>query len=63
MVRECPTFPAEVLRALGHELPEFDRAELVSADLSTMVPVEFRADSVVRHMKGDAVALAVVYEV
>jgi hypothetical protein len=28
-----------------------------------MAPIEFRADSVVRHMKGNAVALAVVYDV
>lgn len=63
MVRERPMFPADLLRALGHNLPQFDRAELVSADLSTPVSTEFRADSVVQYSVGDAVHLAVVYEV
>jgi hypothetical protein len=63
MVRERPMFPADLLRALGHNLPQVDRAELVSADLSTPVSTEFRVDSVVRYSVVDAVHLAVVYKV
>jgi hypothetical protein len=63
MVRDRPTFPADLIRSRGFELPEFERAQLVSADLSNMVPTEFRADGVVRYGTSEAGQLVVVYEV
>ena len=32
---------------LGFALPEYDRAEVMSADLTDITPTEYRADSVV----------------
>jgi hypothetical protein len=62
-VRDRPTFPVELLRSRGLPVPEFDRAELISSDLSTPSAIEFRADAVVRYTRGDAMEFAVVYEV
>jgi hypothetical protein len=62
-VRERPTFPVDLLRLRGFPVSEFDRAELMSTDLSTLAPTEFRADAVVRYVRGEVAEFAVVYEV
>ena len=63
MVRERPGIVADLLRSTGFAVPDFDRAELMSPDLSTLVPTEFRADAVVRFIQDGAEPLASVYEV
>lgn len=60
---EQPAFPADLLRLHGFPLVEFDRAELVPADLSTLNPTEFRADAVIRYFRDDQLEFAIVYEV
>jgi hypothetical protein len=60
---ERPAFPADLLRLRGFPLAEFDRAEMMPADLTTYTPTEFRADAVIRYFRGEAVEFAIVYEV
>jgi hypothetical protein len=62
-VYERPAFPADLLRLRGFPVAEFDRAEMMPADLTTFTPAELRADAVIRYFRGEAVEFAIVCEV
>jgi hypothetical protein len=64
MFRDRPAFAAELLgQTLRIPVPEFDEAHLSSADLTNVVPTEYRADAVVTLTQAGALALAVIIEV
>nr|MDT0664123.1 hypothetical protein [Micromonospora sp. DSM 115978] len=48
MFREQPDLAAEMLsRTLGFTLPDYERANLSSAELNELLPAEYRADALV----------------
>ena len=64
LFRNKPTLAAELIRAaLRVEVPAYDEARVVSADLTEVQPAEYRADMVVELRDGDAPVLGIVLEV
>lgn len=63
LFQNCPELAPALLReALGVELPEYSSVRIESADLTDIVPAEYRADLVVLLVSGKPV-LAIVVEV
>jgi len=59
-----PSLAAELLtEALGHHLPAYDDASVVSADLTDLTPTEFRADAVITLTDAGSSVSAIVVEV
>ena len=49
LIRARPGFAADLLRQLLHvDVPPFTEARLAEATLNDLVPVEYRADAVIR---------------
>ena len=63
MFRERPAFAVDLLESLGFPIPAFDRAVAAPADLTDVVPTEYRADQVVKLTVDDADVFAVIVEV
>jgi hypothetical protein len=63
LFRNRPTLAPELLRdALGVELPDWSEARVESAELTQVVPTEYRADLVVLLLEGQPI-FAIVVEV
>lgn len=64
MFRDRPALAAELLGGpLQIGLPDYDQAQLSSADLTDVAPTEYRADAVVTLTRSTETAFAVVVEV
>ncbi|MGN9836785.1 hypothetical protein ACTMTI_01550 [Nonomuraea sp. H19] len=63
LVRGCPELIATLLTQTGVPVPPFEEAWLSDSNFPDCVPTEFRADSVVVLMNGNAPVSAVVLEV
>lgn len=64
MFHDRPSLAADLLEShLGHVLPTFDRVQLTAAGLTDVVPTEYRADVVVKMIKGRKLTSAVIVEV
>ena len=63
LFRNQPTLAADLIRgALGAWLPEFTRAQVVSADLTDIQPAEYRADMVIQ-LSDDEPVYGIIIEV
>lgn len=64
MFHSRPALAPELLSSrLPGTLPRFDSVECVSADLTDVVPTEYRADFVVKMLRGQTLTSAVIVEV
>ena len=64
LIRLCPAFAGEMLTGVADlVVPEYESAEIGSADLSEVVPTERRADAVVTLTRGGRAVLGIVVEV